>query len=81
MSLAIGIPTYKLCDQLLKPLINDEYNVKDSFSFAKKGSELDASLSMASFDDAIFHQHTSNRDVKPLCTKPLQKSNIFWEFD
>ena len=50
---AIGTPTYKLaksCDQLLKPLTNNEYAVKDSFSFAKEILEFDASLFMASFD-------------------------------
>ena len=35
---------------------------------------------MASFDIFIFHQHTSKRNVKSLCTKPLQKSNICWQF-
>ena len=50
---AIGTPTYKLakfCDQLLKPLTNNEYTIKDSFSFAKEVLEFDASLFMASFD-------------------------------
>ena len=50
---AIGTPTYKLakfCDQLLKPLTNNEYTIKDSFSFAKEVLEFEASLFMASFD-------------------------------
>ena len=49
---AIGTPTYKIarfCDQLLKPLTNNEYTLKNSFSFAKV-LELDSSLFMASFD-------------------------------
>ena len=36
---AIGTSTYKLakfCDQLLKPLTNNKYALKDSFSFAKE---------------------------------------------
>ena len=79
----MGTPTYKLakfCDQLLKPLTNNEYTIKDSFSFAKEVLEFDASLFMASFD-VTFHQHNSNRNVKPLCTKPLQKSSTCWQFD
>ena len=80
---AIGTSTYKLakfCDQLLKPLTNSEYTVKDTFSFAKEVLEFDASLFIASFD-VTFHQHNSNRNVKPLCTKPLQKSSTCWQFD
>ena len=47
MLLAIGTPTYQLakfCDQLLKPLTNNECKTKDSFSFAKEVLEFDASL-------------------------------------
>ena len=36
---AIGTPTYKLakfCDKLLKPITNNKYTTKDSFSFAKE---------------------------------------------
>ena len=65
---AIGAPTYKLakfCDQLLKPLTNNEYTIRLFFICYK----------------ATFHQHTSNRNVKPLCTKPLQKSDTCWQFD
>ena len=50
---AIGTPAYKLakfCDQLLKPLISNEYIIKDSFSFAKEVLEFDTSLFMARFD-------------------------------
>ena len=50
---AIGTPTYKLakfCEQLLKPLINNEYKIKTSFSFAKEVLEFHASLFMVSFD-------------------------------
>ena len=50
---AIGTPTYKLTtfsDQLLKPLTNNEYTIKESFSFAKEVLEFDTPLFMASFD-------------------------------
>ena len=50
---AIGTLTYKLakfCGQLLKPLTNNEYTIKNSFSFAKEVLEFDSSLFMASFD-------------------------------
>ena len=49
----IGTPTYnlvKFCDQLLKPLTSNDYTIKDSFSFAKKALDFDASCFMASFD-------------------------------
>ena len=54
---AIGIPTYKLakfCDQLLNPLTNNEYTIKDSFSFAKEILEFNGSLFMASFINSLF---------------------------
>ena len=50
---AIGTPTYKLakcCDQLLKPVTNDEYTIKDSSWFTKEFLEFDASLFLASFN-------------------------------
>ena len=50
---AIGTPTYKIAKfygQLLKPLTNNEYTIKDSFSFAKEVLEFNASFFMASFD-------------------------------
>ena len=50
---AIGTPTCKLaefCDQLLKPLTNNKYTRKDSFSFAKEVLQFKASLFMTSFD-------------------------------
>ena len=40
-SAAIRTPTYKLAN---KPLTNNEYTVKDSFSFAKDVLEFDASF-------------------------------------
>ena len=59
---AIGTRTCKLtkfCDQLLKPFTNNEYKIKDSFSFEKEDSEFHDALFMASFD------------IKPLFTKYL----------
>ena len=50
---AIGTPTYNLaefCSQLLKPLISNDYTIKDYFSFAKEVLDFDASCFMASFD-------------------------------
>ena len=79
---AIGTPTYKLakfCDQLLKPVTNNEYTLKDSFPFAKEVLEFDTSLFMVSFDiKSLFtniNRLFTNRNVKPWCKKPLQKPN------
>lgn len=50
---AIGTPNCKLaefCDQLLKPLTNNKYTRKDSFSLAKEVLQFKASLFMTSFD-------------------------------
>ena len=49
---AIGTPTYnlaKFCNQLVKPVTNNDYTIKDSFSFAKKVLDFDTSCFMASF--------------------------------
>ena len=82
---AIGTPTYKLtkfCDQLLKPLTKNEYTIKDYSSFANEVLGFNASLFMASFDiKSLFTNITPNRNVKPLCTKPLEKSDTCWQFD
>ena len=54
---AIGTTTYNLAkfpDQLLKPLTSNHYAISDSFSFAKKVLEIDASLFTASFDIKSF---------------------------
>ena len=37
----IGTPNYKLVEQLLKPLTNNEYTIKDYFSYAKEVLEFD----------------------------------------
>ena len=50
---AIGRHNYKLakiCDQVLRPLTNNEYAIIEFFSFTNEVLEFDASLFMASFD-------------------------------
>ena len=82
---AIGRTTYKLakfCDELLKPLTNNEYTIKDSFSLAKEILEFDVLLFVASFDiKSLFINIPPNKNVKTLCTKNLQKSNTCWQFN
>ena len=70
----IGTPTYKLakfCDQLLKPLTNNEYTIKDSFSFAKEVLEFDASLFMASFDIKSLFTNIPLTETLNLCVQNL----------
>ena len=41
------MPTYKLtklCNKLLKPITNNEYNIKGSFSYVKEVEEFDSNL-------------------------------------
>ena len=43
----IGMRTYKLaklCDKLRKPIITNEYTIKNSFSFAKEVEKFDPNL-------------------------------------
>ena len=73
----MGTPTYKLakfCDQLLKPLTNNEYTIKDSFLFAKEVLELDASLFMANFDIKSLFTSIPLTETLNLCVKK-KKSN------
>ena len=74
---AIGTPTYKLakfCDQLLKPLTNNEYTIKDSFSFAKEVLEFDASLFMASFDIKSLFTNIPLTETLNLCVQNLYRN-------
>ena len=64
----------KLSNQLLKPLTYNEYTIKDSFSFAKEVSKTFTFYGKFWYK-VTFEQHTSNRNDKPLCTKPSHKSN------
>ena len=81
---AIGTPTYKpakFCHQLLKPLANNEYTIKDSFSFAKEVLKFDASLFMASFDiNSLFTNipptETLNLCVQNLCRNITHVGNL-----
>ena len=55
---AIGTPTHKLAKFLvpiLEPLTYNEYNIKDSFTFAKELQSFDSKLVMANFDiESLF---------------------------
>ena len=71
----MGTPTYKLakfCDQLLKPLTNNEYTIKDSFLFAKEVLELE--LFMANFDIKSLFTSIPLTETLNLCVKK-KKSN------
>ena len=64
---AIGTPTDKLskfCDQLLKPLTNNDYTIKDSFSFTKVVVEFDTSLFMANFYHIEKFRNYLNKNIK-----------------
>ena len=73
----MGTPTYKLakfCDQLLKPLTNNECTIKESFLFAKEVLEFDASLFMASFYIKSLFTSITLTEALNLCVKK-KKSN------
>ena len=81
---AIGTTSYKLAkfgDQLLKLLTINEYTIKEYFSFAKEVLEFDALFFMASFNRKLLFANISNGNVKPLCKKPLHKSNTCCQID
>ena len=74
---AIGTPTYKLarfCDHLLKPLTNNVYTVKDSFSFAKEVFEFDASLFMTSFDIKSLLTNIPLTETLNLCVQNFYRN-------
>ena len=74
---AIGTPTHKLanfCDQLLKPLINNEYTIKDSFSFAKEVLDFNALLFMASFDIQSLFTKIPLTEMLNLCVQKLHRN-------
>ena len=74
---AIGTPTYKLakfCDQLLKPLTNNEYTIKDYFSSAKEVLEFDASLFIASFDIKSLFTNITLTEMLNLCLQNLYRN-------
>ena len=74
---AIGTPTYnltKLCDQRLKPLISNDYTIKDSFSFAKEVLDFDASCFMASFDIQSLFTNIAPTETLNLCVQNLYRN-------
>ena len=71
---AIGTPTYKIAKfygQLLKPLTNNEYTIKDSFSFAKEVFQFDASLFIVSFDIKSLFSNITLTETLNLCVQNL----------
>ena len=76
---AIGTPTYKLakfCDQLLKPLTNNECTINDSFSFAKEILELNTSLLMASFEIKSLFTNIPLTETLKHCVQNLYRNQI-----
>ena len=77
---AIGTPTYKLsksCDQLLKPLTNNECIIKDPFSFAEEVLEFDTSLFMASFDTKSFLTNIPLTEMLKLCVQNIYRNQTY----
>ena len=71
---AVGTPTYKLakfCYQSLKPLTNNEYIIKDPFSFAKEVLEFNSSLFMANFDIKSLFTNIPLTETLSLCVENL----------
>ena len=74
---AIGTPTYnlaKFCDQLLNPLITNDYAIKDAFSFAKEVLDFDASCFTASFDIKSLSTNIPLTETLTLCVQNLYRN-------
>ena len=74
---AVGTPTYKLakfCDQLLKQLTNNEYIIKDSFSFINEVLEFNVSLFLASFNIKSLLAKLPLTQTLNLCVQNLYRN-------
>ena len=74
---AVGTPAYKLakfCDQLLNSFTNNEYTIKDCFSFAKDVLEFDSSFFMASFDVMSLFTNIPLTETLNLCVPNLYRN-------
>ena len=77
---AVGTPTYKLAklfDQLLKTLTNNEYTMKDPFSFAEEVLEYSASRFMASFDTKSLFTSIPLTEMLNLCVQNLYRNQTY----
>ena len=78
---AINIPGYNLAKVLiliLEPLINNEFTVKDSFSFAKEITTYGSSLYMASLDvEFLFIFNISLNEIIKNCISDLHNKNLY----
>ena len=77
---AVGTPTYKLAklfDQLLKTLTNNEYTMKDPFSFAEEVLEYSASQFMASFDTKSLFTSIPLTEMLNLCVQNLHRNQTY----
>ena len=71
---AIGTPTYKLAKFLipvLEPLTTNEYNIKDSFTFAEELQSFDSKLVMANFDIEPLFTNIPLQETIDLCVENL----------
>ena len=58
----------------LKPLTKNDYTIKDSFSFAKKVLEFNASLLMASLDIKSLFTNIPLTETLNICVQNLQRN-------
>ena len=76
----IGTITYKLvkfCEKLLKPIMFNEYTIKNYFSFAKEVEEFDPNLVMASFDVKCLFSNIPCMETYGLCVKNPYSPNTY----
>ena len=73
-------PTYKLAkfsDKLLKPITNNEFTIKDLFSFAKEFEEFDPNFVLGSFDIKSLFTNIPLTEPIGLCVKNLYRNQTY----
>ena len=77
---AINTPGYNLAKfliHILEPLTDNEFTVKDSFSFAKEITKYDSSLFMASLDVESLFTNIPLKETINNCVSDLHNKNLY----
>ena len=77
---AINTPEYNLGKfwiPFVEPLTHNQFNVKDSFSFAKKITKYDSSLFMASLDVESLFTNFPLKEAVNNCVSDFHNKNLY----
>ena len=77
---AINTPGYNLAKfliHILEPLTDNEFTVKDSFSFAKEITKYDSSLFIASLDVGLLFTTIPLKETINNCVSDLHNKNLY----